>query len=135
MISLLALLAAIWLVGPAGTGVVRTVLRLCGPRLAEAGMALSDDALRSGWIIGYLERGLIVSGVLFGSWEVIAAVIALKTVSRYKELDDRIPAEYFLVGSLASLAWAVAVAVALIAVDGAAGDGWIQAGRSLLGST
>ncbi len=135
MISLLALLAAVWLIGPAGTAVVRGVLHLCGPRFATTGSSTSHEALRSGWIIGYLERALILVGVLFGSWEVIAAVIALKTVSRYKELDDQIPAEYFLVGSLASLAWAVAVAVGLIAVDGAGGDGWIQAARTLVGST
>lgn len=42
-------------------------------------------------------RKLIISLAAAGSahsWEVLAAVIALKTVGRFKELDYKIPAEY-----------------------------------------
>ncbi|MEM9234876.1 MAG: hypothetical protein AAGA69_11660, partial [Pseudomonadota bacterium] len=61
-----------------------------------------DDAqLAAGRVIGILERSLIAAGILTGKWEVMAAVIALKTVARYKELEQQIQAEYFLIGSLA----------------------------------
>jgi hypothetical protein len=57
------------------------------------------------------------------SWEVLAAVIALKTVARFKELDDRKFAEYFLAGSLFSILWAVVVTSLWLAYDRYAGLG------------
>ena len=51
------------------------------------------------------------------SWEVVAAVIALKTVARFKELDDQRFAEYFLVGSLFSILWAVLITSAWLVYD------------------
>jgi hypothetical protein len=70
-----------------------------------------------GALIGDFERGLLAFGILVGSWEVLAAIIALKTVARFKELDEKLDAEYFLVGSLFSLAWGVAVTALWIAYD------------------
>lgn len=72
---------------------------------------------KAGRVIGWLERLIIAAGILGGSWEVIAAVIALKSVARFKELDRQVPAEYFLVGSLFSLLWAIAICGAWLAVD------------------
>lgn len=71
----------------------------------------------SGRWIGNLERVLLVAGLLAGSWEVLAGVVALKTVARFKEIDQQIHAEYFLVGSLFSLAWAFMVARAWVFYD------------------
>lgn len=70
--------------------------------------------LRAGRVIGVLERLLIFLGLVASSWEILAGVVALKTVARYGELDKQDKAEYFLIGSLASILWAVA-ATALIA--------------------
>lgn len=61
------------------------------------------------WIGGF-ERLLMAAGLLSGAWEILVAVIALKTVARFKEIDERIHAEYFLVGSLFSVVWALGVA-------------------------
>ena len=47
----------------------------------------------------------------------MAAVIALKTVARFKELDDQRFAEYFLVGSLFSILWAVLITSAWLVYD------------------
>jgi len=74
-------------------------------------------AQAAGWIIGWLERLLLAIGILSRSWEIIAAVIALKTVARFKELDRREFAEYFLVGSLFSVIWAFAVTAGWLAYD------------------
>jgi NADH:ubiquinone oxidoreductase subunit K len=72
---------------------------------------------KSGRYIGLLERLLIVAGLVWNNWEIILAVIALKTVARHKELDDKIDAEYFLIGSFASIVWAIGVAVLLVLYD------------------
>ena len=70
--------------------------------------------LRAGRVIGILERLLIFVGLVASSWEILAGVVALKTVARYSDLDKQDKAEYFLIGSLASILWAVLV-TALIA--------------------
>lgn len=48
-------------------------------------------------------------------------MIALKTVARFKDLDDRIQAECFLVGSLASLLWVIIATIGLLWFDHHAG--------------
>ncbi|MEP4030496.1 hypothetical protein [Roseibium polysiphoniae] len=83
--------------------------------------------LKAGRVIGVLERLLIVTGLVLGKWEVLVAVIALKTVARYQELDTKLNAEYFLIGSLASVLWAVATSVALLLYDQSVGFGLFPA--------
>ena len=91
---------------------------------AAAGAPPSGDAssskeqrMKAGRVIGSLERILIVIGVLTVRWEVLAGVVALKTVARYKELDTQLNAEYFLIGSLASILWAILVAALFLYFD------------------
>lgn len=76
------------------------------------------DSPPAGWIIGWLERLVLALGIVLQSWQVVAAVIALKSVARFKELDKQGFAEYFLVGSLFSLLWAVLVTSLWMAYDG-----------------
>lgn len=68
-------------------------------------------------MIGILERILIFVGLTASSWEILAGVVALKTVARYSKLDEQNRAEYFLIGSLASILWAVIVTVAAVLYD------------------
>ncbi len=68
---------------------------------------------RIGAAIGVLERLLIVTFVLTGSTAAIGFVVAAKTLARFKQLDDRDFAEYYLLGTLASVA--VALGTALVA--------------------
>ena len=75
------------------------------------------NPVKAGRIVGSLERLIIAIGLAAGSWEVVAAVIALKTVARFKELDDKLFAEYFLIGSLCSLLWAAAVTGSWVSYD------------------
>ena len=72
---------------------------------------------RVGRVIGDLERLTIAAGLLLGAWEVLVAVVALKSVARFKDLEEKLNAEYFLVGSLFSVLWAVAVTFAWRAYD------------------
>jgi hypothetical protein len=76
---------------------------------------------KAGGVIGAFERLILAAGLLTASWEMVAAVVALKTVARFKELDERLDAEYFLVGSLFSIFWAIVVTAGWIGVDTASG--------------
>ena len=62
---------------------------------------------RVGSTIGVLERILIVVFVLTGTDVAIGFVVAAKTLARFRLLDDRDFAEYYLLGTLASVAIAI----------------------------
>ena len=85
---------------------------------------VDDVTLRGGRYIGMLERSLIFIGIVSQHWELVAGVVALKSVARYKELDRQINAEYFLIGSLTSILWAILVAFAAPCSSTA---GWVSA--------
>ena len=68
-------------------------------------------AARVGATIGVLERILIVVFVLTGSEAAIGFVVAAKTLARFRLLDDRDFAEYYLLGTLASVAVAIVTAL------------------------
>jgi F0F1-type ATP synthase membrane subunit c/vacuolar-type H+-ATPase subunit K len=58
-------------------------------------------------VIGWLERTLIVAGLAAGRPELLAVVVAVKSVARLPEFKNETFAEYFLIGSLLSLTGAV----------------------------
>jgi hypothetical protein len=72
---------------------------------------------RAGRVIGCLERMILAVGIVTHSWEVLAAVIALKTIGRFKDLDDKPFTDYFLVGSLFSVLWAVLITSSWLIYD------------------
>ncbi len=90
--------------------------------------------VKAGRYIGALERLIIMVGLIIGSWDILVAVIALKTVARYQELDKKIEAEYFLVGSLSSILWAIAMTSCISWYDGKIGLHFIEAMRALFPS-
>ena len=89
---------------------------------AAGGPAVLDPAqvLRGGLVIGVLERAITVAAVLLGHPELIAMVIAVKGLGRYPELrassehglSGPAVSERFIIGTLVSLVWAAAVALA-----------------------
>lgn len=68
--------------------------------------AKTREVLRGGTWIGYLERLAIVAAIAIGHHEIIAAVIAIKGLGRFSELDAPEARERFIVGTLVSLIWA-----------------------------
>ena len=68
---------------------------------------------RVGATIGIIERLLIATFVLTGAEAAIGFVVAAKTLARFRQLDDRDFAEYYLLGTLASVS--VALGSALLA--------------------
>lgn len=125
----------ILLLAPIGNYVCKWVLMFSGIVSSTAEpSSKKEDKIRAkaGWYIGILERGLICIGIVFGSWEVLVAVIALKTVARYKELDEQINAEYFLIGSLASMLWAIIITIVLSYYDQKIGASFIADTRAIM---
>ena len=64
------------------------------------------EVLRGGWVIGYLERIAVIAAVALGRFEIVAAVIAVKGLGRFTELDNAVARERFIIGTLTSLTWA-----------------------------
>lgn len=70
-----------------------------------------SDEYERGKLIGLLERTFIYFLVIFNQIGGIAIIVALKSLARFKELDDKNFAEYFLIGSFLSLLMGVTPAV------------------------
>ena len=69
-----------------------------------------------GSTIGIIERLLISALVLAGGAMAIGLVIAAKTLARFKQLDDKYFAEYYLLGTLASVTFAVVTSLVALLV-------------------
>lgn len=65
--------------------------------------------LRGGLAIGILERSAIATAVLTHWPEGIAIVLAVKGLARYPELRRPDASEQFIIGTFASVLWALAV--------------------------
>ncbi len=99
---------------PAGHG----TLRRAGQAPANPAPSIDPPTrhaspVRVGATIGVLERLLIVALMLTGAQAAVGFVVAAKTIARFRQLDDRDFAEYYLLGTLASVA--VAIGSALVA--------------------
>jgi hypothetical protein len=66
------------------------------------------EVLRGGWVIGYLERIAVIAAAALGRFELVAALIAVKGLGRFTELDTAVARERFIIGTLTSLIWAAA---------------------------
>ncbi|RVU40769.1 DUF3307 domain-containing protein [Rheinheimera riviphila] len=72
----------------------------------EAKKAQVSGIVAGGELIGYLERLLILTFTLVGSYEAVGFVLAAKSIFRFGELNknaDRSMTEYVLIGSLVSV--------------------------------
>lgn len=102
--------------GKGGTVVVRNLLARY-PALVPG----SDDptgtrtagGYEMGRTIGVLERLLVYLLVLAGQWGALGLVIAAKSIARFPEFRHQGFADYYLMGTLASILTAVAVGLAV----------------------
>lgn len=78
---------------------------------------LTDSAAiiqyQRGRLIGVLERLMVLALVLNDQFGALGFVLAAKAMARFKSLDDRNFADYFILGTLLSVALAVALALGL----------------------
>lgn len=97
-----------------GMTVIRAVLELPALQMRrEEDRSAGAVELARGRAIGALERALALTLVLLGEYAAIGLIIAAKSLARLKALEDREFAEYFLVGTLASLLLALLVGVGI----------------------
>lgn len=75
----------------------------------------SNVSIRSGKLIGNLERWLIIVFMLCGQYEAIGFLIAAKSIIRYKD-GDISKTEYVLAGTLISVFMAVISGILLIKI-------------------
>lgn len=66
-------------------------------------MIFNKHDLSRGKLIGYIERLLVILLTYYGSYPAIAFIVTAKSIARFKQIDDRDWAEYFLLGTLTSM--------------------------------
>lgn len=99
---------------PAGThGGIVVAAPSATPTTSRAKLA-TREVLRGGMTIGYLERTVIVAAVLIGRWELVAALIAIKGLGRFRDLEASAATERFIIGTLVSMLWAGACAALIV---------------------
>lgn len=77
--------------------------------------ASAEEEIRAGRMIGILERTLLFLVLIQGAWGAAGFVIAAKSIVRFRELERRHFAEYYLLGTLASFLGAVVLAMFYLA--------------------
>ncbi len=65
----------------------------------------------AGAAIGVLERIFTLTFVLIGEHTALALIFTAKSIARFEELKDRKFAEYYLIGTLSSLLFAMLIGI------------------------
>ncbi|WP_415974831.1 hypothetical protein [Rhodococcus sp. 077-4] len=92
-----------------GTALVPSVFRIARRQNDSTGNDPAEP-LRGGLTIGILERVAVAVSILAGWPEGIAVVLAVKGLARYPELRESHASEQFIIGTFASVLWALAAA-------------------------
>lgn len=92
----------------AGAPVVLATFKVAR-RQPDGSPAPNAGPLRGGRVIGVLERIAVAVSILAGWPEGIAIVLAVKGLARYPELREPHASEQFIIGTFASVLWAIAV--------------------------
>lgn len=72
-----------------------------------------SEIKNAGELIGSMERLLILTFVLVGNYQAVAFSVAAKSIARFKELEDKNFAEYYLIGTSVSVGVAVGMGILL----------------------
>ena len=110
---LMTLGAGLILVTRAGGFAVGLLMDRWGAPGGPPGAGLDEG----GFWIGLIERLLVFLLILAGQGQAIGYLIAAKSVLRFGTIgDDRRLAEYVIIGTLASITWAVAISLGIKAL-------------------
>lgn len=110
--SVVAVVAAAYAFnGHGGAALVAAVLDR--HRLDEVTDGITEEERSRGRTIGILERVILLTLVILGQWGALGFVIAAKSIARFKDLDQRDFSERYLIGTLASVAVAIASGLAV----------------------
>ena len=70
----------------------------------------------AGMVIGIVERVMVLTFVLVDQYTAITVIFAAKSIARFNELKDRKMAEYYLIGTLVSITFALLVGIVVRAI-------------------
>lgn len=73
----------------------------------------SKHDLSRGKLIGYIERLLVLLLTFYSAYPAIGFIVAAKSIARFKQMDDRNWAEYFLLGTLTSMFLGITLGILL----------------------
>jgi hypothetical protein len=73
-----------------------------------------EEVINAGLYIGWLERFLVLTALFLQSPATVGFILAVKSIARYPELKSVRFAEYFLIGTLLSVAIAIGGAIVLL---------------------
>lgn len=119
LLALLGIIVAVL----GGNPITRVVLNATAKdrvrETADGGITLPGEGakkegrtvMRGGVMIGYLERTAITLTLIAGIPMGIVAVIAVKGIGRFSEMDAPEARERFIVGTISSLVWACVLGV------------------------
>ena len=113
--ALMALAAGLILATRAGGFAVGLLMQPFAERLPPE--VTAESLPGAGRVIGLLERGLIFTLVLLGQPEGVGLLMAAKSILRFGAVkDDRALSEYVIIGTLASVGWALAAGYGTLAL-------------------
>jgi hypothetical protein len=96
-----------------GAYVIRAILRRYEVDRGGGGLRCA------GMAIGIIERVLVLTFVLVDQYTAITIVFAAKSIARFNELEDRNMAEYYLIGTLLSITFALIIGIiARLTIEG-----------------
>lgn len=88
-------------------GKIAVELLLNSSRIVLESEFYNDNSARLSTIIGYLERALVFVLLLEGYAGALGWLFAAKSIARFRELENRYFTEYYLIGTFASILWAL----------------------------
>ncbi|MBR5606536.1 MAG: DUF3307 domain-containing protein [Verrucomicrobia bacterium] len=94
--------------------IIREILKYCHVQESDNDNdeKLTNNIKLSGMLIGSLERCLVITFILIGSFEAAGLTVAAKSLLRFKD-DERLRTEYVLIGTLLSIFIAVICALVI----------------------
>ena len=90
-----------------GARLVRGILDKFPLLMERVAATVKTDGENRGEWIGVLERIIALTFVLTGNYTAVAFVLTAKSIARFKELDNKDFAEYYLLGTSTSVAIAL----------------------------
>ena len=103
--TIFTVLLAYIVVSVGGGYLIRAALRRYTREVQISGLK------NAGLIIGVIERVLLLTFVLVDEYTAITIIFAAKSIARFNELKNRKMSEYYLIGTLLSITFAMAIGI------------------------
>ena len=120
ILTLLLLVAGLWAAGIFISKIYEYITYRPYKKCIDSGMIIKLNAQKKdrlspdiSFMVGILERLLIICSIVMGLQEVIGFVLATKSIARFKEFDDKNFVINFIIGSFMSFLIAIIIGVVI----------------------